>query len=116
MSHVPCAPSSNWTCGFPASSSPIIFFRRHALAILPDGTPCLPFDTADIGHEESDITIASEQSARGADACGEAINAVRLVQPNPPQVAIPKADALQFSPSIDSSIAVGRDPGYAKVN
>jgi hypothetical protein len=32
-----------------------------------------------------------------------------------PQAAIPQADALQFSPSIDSSIAVGRDPGYAKV-
>jgi hypothetical protein len=30
MSHVSCAPSSNWTCGFPASSSPAIFFRRHA--------------------------------------------------------------------------------------
>jgi len=36
----------------------------HALAILPDGSPCLPFDTADIGHEESDIPIVSEQSAR----------------------------------------------------
>src|SRR5580693_1419556 len=30
LSHVSCAPSSNWTCGFPASSSPAIFFRRHA--------------------------------------------------------------------------------------
>ena len=30
LSHVSCAPSSNWTCGFPASSSPTIFFRRRA--------------------------------------------------------------------------------------
>src|SRR5580704_7083277 len=30
LSHVSCAPSSNWTCGFPASSSPAIFFRRRA--------------------------------------------------------------------------------------
>ena len=30
QSHVSCAPSSNWTCGFPASSSPTIFFRRRA--------------------------------------------------------------------------------------
>src|SRR5271166_6407811 len=30
MSHVSCTPSSNWTCGFPASSSPTIFFRRRA--------------------------------------------------------------------------------------
>ncbi len=30
MSHVSCAPSSNRTCGFPASGSPIIFFRRLA--------------------------------------------------------------------------------------
>ena len=30
LSHVSCAPSSNWTCGFPASSSPIIFVRRLA--------------------------------------------------------------------------------------
>ena len=30
MSHVSCAPSSNWTCGFPASGSPTIFFRRRA--------------------------------------------------------------------------------------
>jgi hypothetical protein len=28
--HVSCLPSSNWTCGFPASSSPIIFVRRLA--------------------------------------------------------------------------------------
>ena len=30
LSHVSCAPSSNWTCGFPASSSPTIFFWRRA--------------------------------------------------------------------------------------
>src|SRR5690349_12604632 len=30
MSHVSCTPSSNRTCGFPASGSPIIFFRRLA--------------------------------------------------------------------------------------
>jgi hypothetical protein len=28
--HVSCAPSSNRTCRFPASGSPIIFFRRRA--------------------------------------------------------------------------------------
>jgi len=28
--HVSCLPSSNRTCGFPASGSPIIFFRRRA--------------------------------------------------------------------------------------
>ena len=30
LSHVSSAPSSNWTCGFPASSSPTIFIRRRA--------------------------------------------------------------------------------------
>ena len=30
MSHVSCTPSSNRTCGFPASGSPIIFVRRLA--------------------------------------------------------------------------------------
>src|SRR5712692_9726497 len=30
LSHVSCAPSSNWTCGFPASSSPAICVRRQA--------------------------------------------------------------------------------------
>ena len=30
LSHVSCTPSSNWTCGFPASSSPTSFFRRRA--------------------------------------------------------------------------------------
>src|SRR6266705_51 len=30
LSHVSNAPSSNWTCGFPASSSPAIFIRRRA--------------------------------------------------------------------------------------
>src|ERR1035437_139757 len=30
MAHVSCAPSSNRTCGFPASGSPIIFVRRRA--------------------------------------------------------------------------------------
>lgn len=30
MSLVSCTPSSNRTCGFPASGSPIIFFRRLA--------------------------------------------------------------------------------------
>ena len=30
LSHVSCAPSSNGTCGFPASSSPTTFFRRRA--------------------------------------------------------------------------------------
>src|SRR5262249_6836425 len=30
LSYVSCTPSSNWTCGFPASSSPTIFFRQRA--------------------------------------------------------------------------------------
>src|SRR5579859_154753 len=30
ISHVSCTPSSNRTCGFPASGSPIIFVRRRA--------------------------------------------------------------------------------------
>ena len=30
LPHVSCAPSSNWTREFPASSSPTIFFRRRA--------------------------------------------------------------------------------------
>src|SRR5271157_4783364 len=30
LSHVSCTPSSNRTCGFPASGSPTIFSRRHA--------------------------------------------------------------------------------------
>jgi hypothetical protein len=30
ISHVSCAPSSNRTCGFPASGSPTIFVRQHA--------------------------------------------------------------------------------------
>jgi hypothetical protein len=30
MAHVSCVPSSNRTCGLPASGSPIIFVRRHA--------------------------------------------------------------------------------------
>ena len=39
--HVSCLPSSNRTCGFPASGSPIIFIRVHApqsfqMAHLPD--------------------------------------------------------------------------------
>lgn len=30
LSHVSCTPSSNWTSGFPASSSPTTFIRRRA--------------------------------------------------------------------------------------
>src|ERR1700722_966646 len=59
LSHVSCAPSSNWTCGFPASSSPIIFPPAACAAILPDGSPCLPCGTADIGHGGRDTPIVS---------------------------------------------------------
>ena len=59
MSHVSCAPSSNRTCGFPASGSPIIFIRRRARAIRPDDSPSRPFDTVDIGHEGTDTPIVS---------------------------------------------------------
>jgi len=60
MSHVSCTPSSNRTCGFPASGSPIIFFRRLApqafhlvgltmlkrrsLLLRPADSPRLPAD------------------------------------------------------------------------
>jgi hypothetical protein len=30
LAHVSCTPSSNWTWGFPPSSSPTIFIRRRA--------------------------------------------------------------------------------------
>ena len=52
-------------------------------AVLPDGSLCPPFGTADIVHEESDIPIVSWQSPSGTDAYAEAITATRSEPPSP---------------------------------
>jgi hypothetical protein len=52
-------------------------------AILPDGSLCPPFGTADIVHEESDIPIVSWQVPSGTDAYAEAITATRSEPPSP---------------------------------
>jgi hypothetical protein len=63
LSHISCAPSSNWTCGFPASSSPTIFFLAACAAIRADGSPSLPFDTADTVSTGTDSSSVSAPTA-----------------------------------------------------
>src|ERR1700693_3415630 len=53
-------------------------------AILPDGSLCLPFGTADIVHEESDIPTVSWPPPSGTDAYAEATTVTRSEQPSPP--------------------------------
>ena len=52
-------------------------------AVLPDGSLCPPFGTADIVHEESDIPIVSWQAPSGTDAFAGAITATRPERPSP---------------------------------
>ena len=53
-------------------------------ASLPNGSPCPPCDTADIGHEESGTPIVSWQIPRRTGAYAEAITATRSERPSPP--------------------------------
>ena len=79
---VSCLPSSNRTCGFPASGSPIIFLPWACAAALPDDSPSPPSDTADNVHGGRDSSTFREPFAKYTDVCAGAITASHSVPPN----------------------------------
>ena len=82
LSHVSCTPSSNRTCGLPASGSPIIVLPAACAASQVDGSLSLPFDTADTVCTGTDSSSASGPTANCIGVCVGAITAARSVRPS----------------------------------